>query len=257
MRRGGDADERRQYAGYSAAELDAEFVRTQRSDLVHVLLRLLSLGFVYGTLARGVHKQTLGAAFLLLPAALEFILVMWFGLWLSRRVVSCPRFARSAGSPALIVFWTLLIAAIIAGVLAWDEPSGGLQPWLLGDHLRAALHAVVDSGLVWGLLAMAALLVFSTMGEVARWKQVGGVFVWTSITDLGMRIGVAVLLLLFGGVLFGVFADAIGAELLADPQRRAWLVFGLLLLIELAALLLGVLMHRDLSRKARAAATGR
>lgn len=231
---------------YSDADFNSEFLRTQRSDWPYVVQRLLTLTLVFWFMGRAIGREGLTAGMLFLPLAVEFLAMMWIGLFLSWFVVDCPFFAKSAKKPGLIIFWTLLIAAIVCVVLAYDSQSlsmSRIQPaWISGWHV------VMSTGLIWALVTEAVAPAFSTIPDVRRWRRERGPFLWASTFGLGLRmtafllLGVALVFFLMLG------ADWGGSWFFEEPARSAWLVFGFLLSVEIGALILGVLWHRDLKR---------
>lgn len=64
-------------------------------------------------LARAIRSHDLSPWLLLLPMAFEVLLIFWIGWILSRFVVSCPAFRKSAGSFALVVFWSIAIIGAV------------------------------------------------------------------------------------------------------------------------------------------------
>ena len=248
-RKRSEAEQRRVFGGYSEAEFDAEFVRTQRSDVGSVAVRAITLVIVYGLLARALLAGELSAAYLWMPMAFEFLLVFWLGLLLSCLFIDCPRFAQSARKPILTLFWTLAVVGAFALAFAWDSEAGSPSATLLRQRLPAIGDTVIASGLVWAFVAGAAMLVASTALEVHRFRRVGGVFVWTSIIDLGLRGAALILLALLMLFVTGFLFELI--DPFETPRRLAWITYGFLLMVEIAALVLGVFMHRGLGRKPR------
>ncbi|HVS64225.1 MAG TPA: hypothetical protein VMT85_12065 [Thermoanaerobaculia bacterium] len=232
---------------YTDEEIDREFLRTQRSDALHVITRLAMLTLVFWFMGRGILVHDLSAGFLLLPLALELLLVMWVGLLLSRLVVDCELFAATA-KPGLVVFWTVLMFAIISIVLAVD--SGTFSLARIGPGWLSGWRTVLETGLIWALVVEVLGLVLATVPEVRRWRRVGGPFVWTSVFDVGVRFAVVLLIGFVAFFLMVILADGPGEWLLDEPRRTAWFVWGFLLCVELGGLVLGVKMHQDLKRKA-------
>ena len=232
---------------YTEAAYDAEIARTQQSDWPYVGIRVTMLAIVFCLLARGIAIYGLRAGFLFLPLAAEFLTVFWVGLFLSYFVVDCPAFAKSSRKPILALGWTLATAAIICGVLAWD--NGGFHVDQIGPGWAAGWQDMWSMGLVWALVAGVIGILFSTVSEVVRWRRTGGVFVWISVFHLGTRLtvvlllGVPVLFLVFG------FADSIGTWVFGTPEQTAWFVYGCLLVVEVGGLALGVLLHRSVVGK--------
>jgi hypothetical protein len=250
-----EADQRRQYGGYSEAEIDAALLRTQRSDPLGVGIRLATLGAVYFLLARAIQSG-LTAPFVVLPLLLELLAVFWGGQLL-KRVVDCKAFRQSAGGLVLTLLWTAGIGLLILGMLSWDSAAGAPDPAQLPQALAAAPTTIREHGLHWALLAMLGGLLFGTVHDIHHWKRHGGVFVWTAITTAGFRLGL-LFLLGFVGVLLGALLGEFVLELLARsgwlPLLRAhgwaWPVWGVLLLLDLAVVVVSALMHRDLSAQA-------
>ncbi len=246
-----EATQRLANGGYTDAELDAALLRSQRSDPLAVALRLLTLGLVYGVLARAVAAG-LASPYLLLPMLAELLLIFWLGWLLSRSVVRCPAFRRSAGSGLGVAVWSALILAVALGWVAWDPLAGEFSLQDLKPRAAAAFDTTLQHGLHWALLAMLVGLLAATVGEVAAWRRSGGVFVWTSITTAGTRIGLLVLLGMVAALAAGFLAplwqgSGLGAWL---DQRLAWLVWSILLVLDLGVVVVLALMHRDLRRRA-------
>lgn len=243
-----ESEERRELGGYSEDEFDAEFVRTQRSDVASVVVRAVTLVIVYGLLARALLADELTAAYLWMPIAFEFLLVFWLGLLLSYGFVGCHRFAESARKPKLTVFWTLVLTGSFALAFAWDSETGSPSTTLLRERLPLVGETVISSGLMWAFVASTVMLIAASALEVRRWRKVGGVFVWTSIIDLGLRAAALLVLTLLAFFVVGFLFELINP--FETPQRLAWITYGFLLVVEISALVLGVAMHRDLRRKA-------
>ena len=239
---------RRSFEPYTDAELDAEIVRTQRSDWTYVLFRAMTLAVVFSLLARAILVHGATAGYLLLPLAAEIVTVMWVGLFLSYFVVDCPSFAKTGRRPIGVVLWTLAIGGVLSAAIAWD--SGSLDPTRIGSGWAFGWQEVWRTGLVWALVAEVLGLLIGTAPEVVRWRRVGGVFVWNSIFGLGMRMTVALLLGVVLGILLIALAESFATWVFETPQRTALLVFGFLLAVEIGGLALGALMHRDLKAEA-------
>ncbi len=242
-----DTEQRRELGGYTEAEFDREFVRSQRSDALSVAIRAVTLVVVYGLLARAIKSHDLPSWLLVLPFAVEFLVIFWLGWFLSRFVVSCPAFRKSAGSFGLVLFWSLLLAGGMGAAIVFN-PGGEPAP-AGAAALHDAWNWVVRTDMHWALLAMLAALIVGTAQEVMRWKQVGGVFVWTSIMTAGFRLGVAFLMAFFG-IFVAVFAgefivDLADARLQFGGTVLNWVLFGFIVLVEVATVVVSVLMHRD------------
>ena len=260
--RDSEAEQRRQLGGYSEAEMDAALLRSQRSDPLGVGIRLVTLAAVYWLLARAIQAG-LSAPFVVLPLLLELLVVFWGGQLL-KQFVDCRAFRQSAGGLPLTLAWTLGIGLLILAMLGWDSATGLPTPAQLPQALAAALATVREHGLHWALLAMLGGLLFGTLHDLGYWKRHGGVFVWTAITATGFRLAV-MFLLGFAGVFVGVFLGEFALAQLARSgwlpllraQGWAWPVWALLLLLDLGVVVLGTLMHRDLSAQAAGTKPGR
>lgn len=232
---------------YSDAEVDREFLRVLRSDWTYLLTRLAILAVVYWLMARAIVQYGLSASFLLLPLAVEILLMMWIGLLLSRTVVNCPAFRRTGGAATHVIVISLLMVVVASGFIVIEDGSVNLGN--LGPGWRFVGDRVLETGLVWAMVAEAVGLLLATIPEVKRWKQVGGKFIWTPVFDLSLRLAAAVLMLFAGIFIFAFVADWLVLWLDDSRDTQAWLVYGLLLVIELSGLGIGVKIHSDLARK--------
>jgi hypothetical protein len=240
-------DERSAAQPYTDDELDATVLRTQRSDRLQVATRLLVLAAVFWFMGRAIVRHDLTAGFLLLPLALELILVMWIGLVLARFFVDCEVFGRTARAHSVIA-WTALTAALISILLAIEEGTFRLARIVPG--WRDGWRTVLETGLVWALVAEGVGLILSTAAEVRRWRRAGGVFVWASIFDVGVRFAMVIVVGIVAVVLLMLASDATGGRLFEQPRRSAWIAWAFLLCVEVAGLVVGVKYHRDLQRAA-------
>jgi hypothetical protein len=113
----------------------------------------------------------------------------------------------------------------------------------------AALHDAWNcqrTDMHWALLAMLAALIVGT-AQRPRWKQVGGVS--GPRLTAGFRLGVAFLMAFFG-IFVAVFAgefivDLADARLQFGGTVLNWVLFGFIVLVEVATVVVSVLMHRD------------
>lgn len=243
-----EAEQRRELGGYSEAEFDREFARSQRSDLASVAVRVVLLVIVYGLLARAIHRFDPPPWLLLLPFASEFLAIFVVGWFLSRFVVSCKTFRKSAGGTGLLLFWMLLIVGAMAAAIVFN-PGGAGRADTPQQAFAEAWQWLLRTDLHWALAAMFAALVGSTFQEVVRWKQEGGVFVWASIMSAGFRFGIAFLvafLATFILIFAGDFLLPVVAELFAGGgSALTWVVYGFIVLVEVLTLVVSVAMHRD------------
>ena len=249
---------RESHAGpYREQDFDAAFVRSHRSDWGSVAVRALVIAAVYWLLARAVRSEQLSVGFVLLPLAVEFIAVFWIGWVMAKWFVHCDTFGKTARSFGLALFWTFAILGVMAARLATDPEADGFDVDRIQPNLAVAWDKVVRTGLLWAMLAAIGGLVVATIPEVVRWRRTGGVFVWTSIMNSGFRLGVMILL----GFVAGLLA-ILGAEFLLPllPEGRAqvwpWIAFWFLFLADVLTLVVVVLMHRDLAKKAQEGSAG-
>jgi hypothetical protein len=257
-----EAAERAKYQGYTEAEIDQALAQSLRSDWPSILLRLAIVVTTYGLLARAILAEPLPAALIALPLIVELLAIFWLGLFLATFVVDDQAFRTSARKPWATLFWTALAMAGLFMWLTLSPTSGRSQLENVAPNLAEARRMIVDSGLHWALIAVTGGLVVTTLFEVLDWKRRGGVFVWTSITTAGFRLGLGIVALA-PLVVLGIFvAPLIESWFTRSPaDARAWLTWGVLLLLEIAVVVVGVLMHRDILGKggpktARAAARG-
>lgn len=250
-----EAEERKELGGYTHAEFDREFVRSHRSDWASIAARVVTLAIVYGLLARAIHRHDPPPWLLALPFVAEFLLIFWLGWFLSKFVVSCKTFAKSAGSFTLVLVWSLLMGGALLAAIVFNP--GGAGP---AESIAVALHEagawMVRTDLHWALLAMAAALIGSTALEVMRWKQQGGVFVWAAIMTAGFRLGIA-FLAAFVGAFILIFAGDVLLPLVerlfsGGGSALTWALYGFIVLVEVLTLVAAVAMHRDAMRPEQA-----
>ncbi len=242
--------QRKENGGYTDAELDAAILRSQRSDPLSVGIRLATTGVVYFLLARAI-ADGMGAAYLVLPLLVELLAMFWIGWLLSRTVVPCKAFRRSGGSGVGVVIWSLVIVGGVAAWLAY-APGQGWSPARIGEAAAARWETARDFGIHWALVAVVIGLLAATAREVMAWRPAQGVFVWTSIITIGSRIGLAVLLGMLVGLLFAFLGPVLKPLVAALPL--AWVVWTVLLLLDVGVVLVLALMHRDFKRTAALAA---
>ncbi len=238
--------QRLENGGYTDAELDGAILRSQRSDPLSVGIRLATTCVVYFLLARAI-ADGMGAAYLLLPLLVELLAMFWIGLLLSRAVVRCKAFRRSAGSGIGVVVWTLIILGGIAAWLAY-QPGEGWSPARIGGTASTRWETARAFGMHWAVLASIVGLLAATAREVMAWRPEQGAFVWTSIITIGSRIGLAVLLGMLVGLLFAFFGPVLKPIVAALPV--AWVVWSILLALDVGVVVVLALMHRDFKRKA-------
>lgn len=237
-----EEDQRREGGGYTDAEFAEAMLRSQRSDPLTIAIRAATLIVVYVLLARAVAKFQLPVSLLWLPLAAEFLAIMWIGRFLVRPFVDCKAFAQSVGGWFAFVFWNLVVVGAYAAAFAWDSDKGGFS-----GVFAERWTMVRQSGMHWAIGAAVVGMLLATIVEVVRWRAVRGVFVWTSIMASGFRMGVLVLC-----VFLGVFVAVFVANFLGDSVERwnwSWVVFGFLLFVDLATLVVTTMFHRELLQK--------
>jgi hypothetical protein len=244
-----ELERRAELGGYSDAEFDKEFARSHRSDPLSIAIRVLTLVLVYAVLARAIRLHDPPPWLLVLPIAFEFLVIFWVGWVLSRFIVPCKTFAKSAGSLPLAVVWTVVICAGMAAAIVFN-PGGARPPDSAELALREAWSWVTRTDLHWALLAMVAALLMSTAQEVLRWQRERGVFVWASIMNTGFRIGVMFLmgfLGIFVVAFLGEFLLTLAAEVFMRFGGRplTWAIYSFLVLAEVLTLVISTMMHRE------------
>lgn len=248
-----EAAERARYQGYTESEIDQALAQSLRSDWPSILVRLAIIATTYGLLARAMLAEPLPATLIALPLIVELLAIFWLGLFLAAFVVDDRAFRTSALKPWATLFWTAVAAVGLFVWLTLAPGSGRSQLENVAPNLADARRLVFDSGLHWAIVAVTGGLVVTTLFEVLDWKRRGGVFVWTSITTAGFRLGLGIVALA-PLVVLGLFvAPLIGSWFTRSPDdARAWLTWGVLLLLEIAVVVVSVLMHRDILGKAGA-----
>ena len=233
---------------YSDAEFDAEFLRTQSSDTGFIVTRLATLAVVFFFLARAVVNGA-RAPSLVLPLVVEYVSILWVGLFLSIFVVDCPRFRAEGRRPVRIVLWTAFLFVCMSALLAWDhgqlDVAGAKAGWV------STWSDIWSTGVIWAMLAEIVGLLVSSVREILEWRQRGGVFVWNSIFGASLRIAVVMMLAIFSPFIVIPLADSLIPWLLETPTRLAWTAFGFLVFVELGGLAVGVGLHRSIQEEER------
>lgn len=250
-----EEEHRREYGGYSEAELDAALLDAERSDLPSVILRLAVVALVFYLLARSVLAG-LSGPYLLLPLMLELLVIFWLGWAMSRTIVDCKVFRRSAGSIGLTLFWTAVAAVVLLAAFSYDGTRHELSMAHIAPSARTAWASILAHDLHWALLAMIAGLLVTTTTDVVRWKQRGGVFFWASITTAGFRVGLIILVGVVGAIPLMMFGEVIAGQIgrggwidALAAQQWAWPIWTALLLLDLGVVVLATAMHKDLLAK--------
>ncbi|MFK7955732.1 MAG: hypothetical protein AB8B96_06520 [Lysobacterales bacterium] len=219
--------------------------RSFRSDLGFVMTRLLTLGLSFWLMARAIDQHSISPLLMVLPLLSEWLMIMWVGIGLSRLVISCLAFRSEVDRPGRARFWTIVLAALVTLALYLDGEGRGSQDWWTA--IASGWGQLLTSGLLWIVLLEAVGLVLATVPDYRHWARAGGKFIWTASYGSGVR-GAGLLVM----VLFTWAALPLGltwvVEVLADqPNGSAWVVFWMLVMLELTALGLTVWLHRDCS----------
>lgn len=241
-----EAERRSELGGYSDAEFESALARSQSSDVFSVGARALTLVAVFWLLAHAIQVHDLPAWLLILPLVVEFIAIFWIGFVLSRFIVDCPTFAKSAGSLGLLLTWTVASLIVLFAVAGIDPELHGWRWQHIGTGVQILWFSLAKLGLHWVIFVSLSGLLISTSIEVLRWRRLRGVFVWTSIMNTGFRLGVMLLLGIVGFVAVLLLDNAFYFSL-ADLSAKelAWAVFAFLLVGEVLTLIVSTLMHRE------------
>lgn len=237
-----EAEQRLEGGGYTDAEFESAMLRSQRADPLTVAIRVGTLVVVYWMLARAIAQFQLPVSLLWLPLAAEFIAIMWIGRFVIRPFVDCPAFVRSMGGWFAFAFWNVAIVGAYVAAFAWDSDKGGFAG-VFDERWRM----VRESGMHYAIGAGILGLMLSTVVEVAKWRAVRGVFVWTSIIAFGFRLA-----MLFLALFAFVFLLVVGANFFGKDFDRwpwPWIVFGFLLLIDAATVVAMTFFQRELVAK--------
>lgn len=222
---------------YTDEQWERALVASQRSDALSITIRAITLVVVYALLARAVLNGLTGPT-LLLPLVVELIAMLLVGWLVLRPLIDCRKFRRSMGGiMRSLIFFALLLAAAY-GLL--ESPAS------LRD----------DTALLLAIASAVAGLLVSSLNEALHWRSQRGVFVWTSINFMSFRIGV---LLVLGFIGAFILLPAYFLEVLPDRdsplveslavQQWAWLVWTILLLLDIGALTVQTMMHREAREK--------
>jgi len=236
---------------YTDAQLDAAILRSQRSDPISVGIRLVSIGVIYFLLARAV-TEGMGAIFLLLPLLAELLAMFWLGLLMAFTLVRCASFRASMGSGVGIVLWSLGICGAVAAWMAHDPAAGTWSLAALPQGARRTWDMGIGFGVHWAILVAVLGLVAASLREALAWRPEEGVFVWTAITSISVRLGLALLLGFFAFIGFVFLQPLVGPLLRAAAEGgsgAAWVVWAALLLIDIGVVVVLALMHRELLAK--------
>ncbi len=230
--------------GYTDGDIERAFRHNVRSDWISILVRLVALSVVFGLLGRAILRFDPPAGFLLLPLVAEFLMIRWLALLLSRTVITCPAFGEASNRPVAAVVWTMIWALVLSIVLAVDQgdfswsrvPAAWAECWDL----------LLESGVIWAFVIQIGDLFYRTAPDVLQWQREGGKFFWNSVVEHGVRVATIWILLFICFCLFVLFGEQHADWIIEERRNTAWSIFGFLTVVEFGALVIGVMVHRDL-----------
>ncbi len=243
--------------------MDESFRAQWRSGPVSVLIYVLTLVVTYTLIARAIYSGDLSFGYVLLPWIVEYLLVAWVGVLLTRSWVKEPIFTAMSGRLGIALAWTIALLSPYM-VVFWLQAPFGLDPD--AGSLSRVWQRLVDSGMVWACLAVAVGLLLDTVRDVKAWRTSGGPFVWPATHRFGFKVA-GLMAVWFAtpfviGFLVLVFwlLDAAGiivetSDLASAEFQINWIVFSMLLAADLLVLVVGTWMHRRHSRAEKLAAT--
>jgi len=235
-------------SAYSEADWDQAFRTSFQSDAIFVVTRAAIIALVFWLMARAITMHQVSATVLLLPWAAQWLAMLWGGLFLSRWIITCPAFRHDYYRPLKVAVFSTMIVATVLGVMWYDPAVAGVEKDSLDQLVAATAGTLTQSGL-WIVVLIEALgAVLWVWPDIKRWRRNGGKFIWKASVQQSCR-GSA---LFFLGILaIFIVPWFVGAEFLEDlaAPAIAWSVWGILLAVELIALVLSVWIHRDLLPK--------
>jgi len=238
---------------YSDEQLDRALAQTLHSDRTSVTAHVVALLVAFWFMGRAIVLYDVGAGFLLLPIAFDTLTIFWMGLFLSWFVVDCPQFAAMARWPVFVLASTAAVALVICCVLAVEDEAADWSR--VGPGWVSGWHTAIESGLAWAFVVGALGLLYSSIREVLVWRRDGGAFVWTSTIDSFVRLAALILAVVPTLLALGVL-DSLYRYLFGD-NAAAWRVFTLLAIVEAAAVVMGVKIHRKVLAKGGSIGVGR
>lgn len=240
---------------YTDAEFDRALLRARPFSSGGMAVRVATLMATYVLIAAAIRRYDLAAALVVLPWVVEILFTFWLGVFLARRVVDCPKFAETSDKPLVSTFWTMVVGGLALLWMAFDWSAGRPRVDLVLPQAEAAAHLAWSSGIVAAIGVAIAGLLIGTVRDVRSWRPEQGPFVWTAVFDMGLRVGVMLVLLFVGGfgvALLGPFiAWALAqAGVEVSAMRPAWIAFAVLLAIDIGALIAGALLAVQARRRA-------
>lgn len=212
----------------------------------------LALVITYGLIARAIATHDLSFGYILLPWIVEYLLMLWIGVLLTRTWVKEPIFSAISGSVLIAMSWTIALLAPYVAVFAWHALFG-LSPE--AGKVSVAWQRLVDSGMVWACVAVMVALLVDTVRDVSAWRKAGGPFVWPATHRFGFRLAGLMAVWFATPFFFGIYLfifwllHAAGFVVETSDQASGdfqlnWIVFVMLLAADLLVLVVGTWMHR-------------
>jgi hypothetical protein len=212
-----------------------------------LLLRGIFQSAAWLVIALAIHRHGLDTLLVLAPWVLEFLLLTWGGLLLSRTLIDDPIFRKINGHVSLALLWS---AIVLLPILAVVSVRSGLDLTRMASDLEALIRSAWEHQVITAGLLIFTGLILDTSRDLRAWRQSGGVFVWPATQRFGLRFTALIGLLLISPfllagliTLWGLFGDTSGW--LSHSAQFAWLVFGLLVAADLGELMISAwLIHR-------------
>ncbi|MEM7053732.1 MAG: hypothetical protein AAF446_04200 [Pseudomonadota bacterium] len=224
--------------------MDQSFRAQWRSDSVSVIVYSLTLVITYTLIARAIATHELGFGYILLPWIVEYLLILWIGVLLTRTWVKEPIFAAISSRTGIALGWTVALLAPYAIVLGWQSLFG-LNPE--AGSVSAAWERLMDSGMVWACVAVTVGLLLDTVRDVTAWRTSGGAFVWPATHRFVFRVAAMLAVCLatpFVLWLLAAVGTLVGSEAVSGEFHLSWLLFSMLLAADGLVLIVGTWLHR-------------
>lgn len=224
--------------------MDQHFHTQWRSDSVSVIVYCLTLVITYTLIARAIATHELSFGYILLPWIVEYLLILWIGVLLTRTWVKEPIFAAISSSTGIALGWTVFLLAPYVIVLGW-QALFGLDSGAVS--LSRVWQRLVDSGMAWACLAVTVGLLLDTVRDVTKWRSSEGPFVWPATHRFAFRVAAMLVVCLatpFVLWLLAAGASFLGSDAVSGEFQLSWLLFSILLAADGLVLIVGTWMHR-------------
>ena len=231
--------------------MDQSFRTQWRSDSVSVIVYSLTLVITYTLIARAIATHGLSFGYILLPWIVEYLLILWIGVLLTRTWVKEPIFAAISSKLGIVMGWTVVLLAPYVIVIAWQALFG---PDPEAGSVSAAWERLVDSGMVWACVAVTVGLLVDTVRDVTAWRGSGGAFVWPATHRFAFRVAAMLAVCLATPFVLWLLAAGmalVDSDAASDQFQLSWLLFSMLLAADLLVLIVGTWLHRRDSREER------